>query len=135
MGHPMMGVGRFDDGNGSGSCALDVAPLIGTFMIKASAHTFNSMALARRTTSFCVSDSFMEMAEFDMPAIIDSILSLTGFKNLHYLGHSRGTTILFALLATKPEYNEKVGQFRDFKHSIALTKKIYSRLKCSSLYT
>lgn len=55
-----------------------------------------------------VIDSFMEMAELDMPAIIDAILSRTGFKNLHYVGHSRGTTVMFALLASQPEYNDKV---------------------------
>lgn len=50
----------------------------------------------------------MEMAEYDLPAIIDAILSRTGFTKLHIIGHSRGTTVTFAMLASKPEYNKKV---------------------------
>ncbi|XP_022649991.1 gastric triacylglycerol lipase-like isoform X3 [Varroa destructor] len=55
--------------------------------------------------------SFMEMAEYDLPAIIDAILSRTGFTKLHIIGHSRGTTVTFAMLASKPEYNKKIRLF------------------------
>lgn len=106
---PVVGVTGWEL-NRVSSCALNVAASIETFMIEWNNEDRQPFVRRHFFFSFFALriNSFMEMAEFDMPAIIDSILSLTGFKNLHYLGHSRGTTILFALLATKPEYNEKV---------------------------
>lgn len=47
------------------------------------------------------------MAEFDVPAHIDYILNYTSYEQLYYVGHSMGTTIGFAMLATKLEYNNK----------------------------
>lgn len=32
----------------------------------------------------------------------------TTSNNLIYIGHSMGTTMAFALLSTRPEYNEKI---------------------------
>lgn len=52
--------------------------------------------------------SFDQMAEFDLPAMIDFVLEKTGQKQLFFIGHSQGTTSMFALLSTKPEYNEKI---------------------------
>ncbi|OQR78604.1 lipase 3-like [Tropilaelaps mercedesae] len=49
-----------------------------------------------------------ELAAFDMPASIDYILRITGYRNLHLIGHSRGTTITVAMLASKPDYNDKL---------------------------
>ncbi|CAL1287331.1 unnamed protein product [Larinioides sclopetarius] len=48
------------------------------------------------------------MAEYDAPSMIDLVLNVTGKKNLTYIGHSQGSTIAFALLSQKPEYNEKI---------------------------
>jgi lysosomal acid lipase/cholesteryl ester hydrolase len=48
------------------------------------------------------------MGTKDLPAMFNYILKYTGQKDLHYIGHSMGTTILFALLSTKPEYNLKI---------------------------
>lgn len=50
--------------------------------------------------------TFDEMALFDLPAMIDYALNLTGETDLHYIAHSQGTTIYFALLSSLPEYNE-----------------------------
>ncbi|XP_055926655.1 gastric triacylglycerol lipase-like [Argiope bruennichi] len=55
--------------------------------------------------------SFDEMAEYDIPSMIDLILNVTGKKNLTYIGHSQGTTVAFALLSQKAEYNEKINMF------------------------
>ncbi|XP_042909902.1 gastric triacylglycerol lipase-like [Parasteatoda tepidariorum] len=55
--------------------------------------------------------SFDEMAEFDLPAMIDYILDETKAKSLSYIGHSQGTTVAFALLSEKPIYNEKINLF------------------------
>ncbi|XP_018395684.1 PREDICTED: lipase 3-like [Cyphomyrmex costatus] len=52
--------------------------------------------------------SYHEIAMRDLPAMIDFILRYTKQKNLHYIGHSMGTTILFTLLSMKPEYNAKI---------------------------
>ena len=40
--------------------------------------------------------------------MIDYILEKTGHTQLHYAGHSQGTTVFFVLMSTKPEYNEKI---------------------------
>ncbi|KAG8201347.1 hypothetical protein JTE90_016824 [Oedothorax gibbosus] len=55
--------------------------------------------------------SFDEMAEYDLPAMIDYVLNITGQKQLSYIGHSQGTTTAFAMLSQKPEYNQKINIF------------------------
>ncbi|KAJ8687585.1 hypothetical protein QAD02_023379 [Eretmocerus hayati] len=52
--------------------------------------------------------SWHEMGIYDIPAIIDHILDLTGERGLIYVGHSMGTTISYVLLSIKPEYNDKI---------------------------
>lgn len=64
--------------------------------------------------------SFHEMALFDLPAEIDYIYKIKGIenystnnasdypRNLVYVGHSMGTTMLFAMLSLRPEYNSKI---------------------------
>lgn len=37
--------------------------------------------------------SYDEMAEYDLPAVVDFILKKTGQEQLYYVGHSQGTTI------------------------------------------
>ncbi|XP_015920104.1 gastric triacylglycerol lipase [Parasteatoda tepidariorum] len=55
--------------------------------------------------------SFDEMAEYDLPAMIDFALNVSGQNELYLIGHSQGTTTSFALLSSKPEYNKKVKLF------------------------
>lgn len=52
--------------------------------------------------------SYHEIATIDLPTMIDYILGYTKQKSLYYVGHSMGTTVLFILLSTKPEYNAKI---------------------------
>lgn len=52
--------------------------------------------------------SFNEIGLLDVPAMIDYILEKTSQDKLYYIGHSQGTSALFALAAEKPEYNEKI---------------------------
>lgn len=40
-----------------------------------------------------------------MPCMIDYILAETGHEQLHYIGHSQGSTIGLVMLAERPEYN------------------------------
>lgn len=51
--------------------------------------------------------SWHEVALHDVPAVIDYILKTKGTDTkITYIGHSMGTTILFAMLTMKPEYND-----------------------------
>ena len=52
--------------------------------------------------------SFDEMAAYDLPAVIDFILSATGARKLGYVGHSQGTTMGFAAFSSQPELADKV---------------------------
>lgn len=62
--------------------------------------------------------SWHEMALYDIPAEIDYIYKIKKMtensskqlleNNLLYVGHSMGTTMLFAMLAMRPEYNSKI---------------------------
>lgn len=44
----------------------------------------------------------------DLPTMIDYILDTTGFEQLHYVGHSQGTTAFFVMASERPEYNDKI---------------------------
>ncbi|XP_068632100.1 lipase 3-like [Battus philenor] len=51
--------------------------------------------------------SWHEIALYDIPNVIDYIMKEKGEgTNITYIGHSMGTSILFAMLALRPEYNE-----------------------------
>ncbi|XP_030035110.2 lipase 1 [Manduca sexta] len=52
--------------------------------------------------------SYHELGYYDLPAIIDYILSRTNADKLNAIGHSQGNSIFFVLGSTKPEYNDKV---------------------------
>uniref|UniRef100_A0A1I8M8H8 Lipase n=1 Tax=Musca domestica TaxID=7370 RepID=A0A1I8M8H8_MUSDO len=54
--------------------------------------------------------SWHEIGQCDIAAMIDYILVVNGQgqKAIHYVGHSQGTTVFFALMSTRPEYNEKI---------------------------
>lgn len=54
--------------------------------------------------------SFNEIGQYDLAAMIDYVLKYTGRQKLLYVGHSQGTTALLALLALRPEYNDKIAQ-------------------------
>ena len=44
--------------------------------------------------------SFWEFGKYDLPAMIDKVLSTTKRENLSYIGHSQGTTQMFSALAS-----------------------------------
>lgn len=52
--------------------------------------------------------SFDEIGRYDLPAMIDYVLNLTGRTQLKYVGHSQGTTSFFVMCSERPEYNEKI---------------------------
>lgn len=66
--------------------------------------------------------SFQEMGEFDVKANIDFVLKVTGEEKLVYVGHSQGTSQMFAALGKKSTadfVNQKVKKF------IALAPVVY----------
>lgn len=52
--------------------------------------------------------SWHEIGYYDLPAMLDYMLFITGATNLFYIGHSQGTTSLLVLLSTRTEYNDKI---------------------------
>lgn len=52
--------------------------------------------------------SWHEVGTTDLPNTIDFILSTTGHEQLHYIGHSQGTTVFWVMCAERPEYNSKI---------------------------
>lgn len=59
--------------------------------------------------------SFHEMGVYDLPTVIDYITKITGSPQLHYVGHSMGTTMFFVMAAMKQEVAAKVAS----SHSLA----------------
>jgi len=56
--------------------------------------------------------SFDEMAEYDLPTMIEYITEISGFDKITYIGHSQGTAQFFAKTALDPEYvNSKIKAF------------------------
>ncbi|XP_071533448.1 lipase lipl-1-like [Panulirus ornatus] len=52
--------------------------------------------------------SWDEMAYYDVPASIDYVLDATGAQDLYYTGWSMGTTVFWAMMSERPEYNQKI---------------------------
>ncbi|CAN7988476.1 unnamed protein product [Ixodes hexagonus] len=55
--------------------------------------------------------SFDQMIKYDLPAMLDFVLSHTAEKEIFYVGHSQGTLMLFGLLSEQPEYSKKIKLF------------------------
>lgn len=58
--------------------------------------------------------SFQEMAQYDVPANIKYVLAQTGMNDLIYIGHSQGTTAMFASLSdekSRDYVNAKVSKY------------------------
>lgn len=52
--------------------------------------------------------SWHQIGLYDLPAMIDYALQVTGEAALHYVGHSQGTTAFFVMTSLRPEYNGKI---------------------------
>uniref|UniRef100_A0A182W0D0 Lipase 3 n=1 Tax=Anopheles minimus TaxID=112268 RepID=A0A182W0D0_9DIPT len=63
-----------------------------------------------------------EMGYYDLPAVIDYILRLTGARQLNYIGHSQGTTVFFVMASSRPEYNEKIAHMYALSPAVCLKR-------------
>ncbi|XP_058840089.1 lipase 3-like [Topomyia yanbarensis] len=52
--------------------------------------------------------SWHEIGMYDLPAVIDRILEVTGFPSVHYVGHSQGCTAFCVMSSSLPEYDRKI---------------------------
>jgi len=55
-----------------------------------------------------------EIGTTDLPAMIDFTLWETGQRNLHYIGHSQGTTSFFVMASERREMNAKIKTMHAF---------------------
>ncbi|XP_068620520.1 lipase 3-like [Battus philenor] len=63
-----------------------------------------------------------EIALHDTPAMIDYALNTSEQRKLNYVGVSQGTTAIFALMASKPEYNGKIASVHAIAPMVYMTK-------------
>lgn len=52
--------------------------------------------------------SWHEIGYFDLPAMIDHVLSKTNQQKLNYIGFSQGTTAFLVCASMRPHYNDKI---------------------------
>lgn len=52
--------------------------------------------------------SWHEIGTVDVPAMLDYVLEGTGTEQVHYVGHSQGTTAFWVMCSQKPEYNARI---------------------------
>ncbi|KAJ8728626.1 hypothetical protein PYW07_006322 [Mythimna separata] len=71
-------------------------------------NTYSRAHVSRNVDSFEFWNfTFHEVSQHDLPAVIDYIMEVKGWDvKINYIGHSMGTTVLFALLSTKTQYNK-----------------------------
>lgn len=62
--------------------------------------------------------SFQQMAQYDVPAAFKKIRETTGAQKITYVGHSQGTTQMFAALADK-DTNYKIAPYLEAFHAFA----------------
>ena len=78
--------------------------------------------------------SWHEIGIYDLPAMIEHMLTSTNHTKFYYVGFSQGTTASMVMLTTFPEYNDKIiqnhmlGPSAFFKHSDSIAKLMASKV-------
>lgn len=77
------------------------------WMANARGNTYSKAHMFLKTDSYEYWNfTFHEIGYYDLPAVIDYIVEHKTYDiELNYIGFSMGTTVLFTLLSTRPEYN------------------------------
>ncbi|XP_042888749.1 gastric triacylglycerol lipase-like [Penaeus japonicus] len=75
--------------------------------VRGNTYSKNHVSLSPRKKEFW-QFSWGQMAYYDLPATIDYVLKVTQVEELYYVGFSMGTTIFWAMMSDRPEYNHKV---------------------------
>ncbi|CAK1553107.1 unnamed protein product [Leptosia nina] len=65
--------------------------------------------------------SIDEIADHDLPVMIDYVLRTSKHEKLFYVGHSHGTTAFFALASTRPEYRNKIAMMHALAPMVYMT--------------
>lgn len=78
--------------------------------------------------------SFHEMGLYDLPAMLDCMLENTNRRKTFYIGHSQGTSQLFALLASRPEYNEKIIEAHLLTPAVIMKRSVSPALTLSAKF-
>lgn len=81
----------------------------------------------RNSLSITTAFSWHELGLHDLPAMVDYVLEHSGHEDLHYIGHSMGSTGMMVLLSSSPEYNRKI-RLASFLAPVAYVSQIRSRL-------
>ncbi|SPP89714.1 lipase 3 [Drosophila guanche] len=74
-----------------------------------------------------------EIGLYDIAAMIDYALASENGKGqeaIHYVGHSQGTTVFFALMSARPDYNKKIKTAHMFA-PVAIMKNMANKLVLS----
>ncbi|XP_053616537.1 lipase 3-like [Plodia interpunctella] len=78
------------------------------WMANVRGNTYSRAHISKNVDTFAFWNfTFHEVSQHDLPAVIDYIMEIKGWDvKINYIGHSMGTTVLFALLSTKTQYNK-----------------------------
>lgn len=79
--------------------------------------------------------SWHEIGVVDVPETIDYVLDKTGYEQLHYIGHSQGTTVFWVMASELPEYNDKIKSMQAFAPVAFMSHLRSPFLRAASLFT
>ena len=75
--------------------------------VRANYYSRNHTSLTPADASFWAF-TWDDIAAKDLPAMLSHELAVTGAESLAYVGHSQGTTVLLALLASRPDWAPRI---------------------------